>query len=1123
MSPRNLHVVNLPVNMDRTCLVFHLVVILCLLRTSIARTKTITTDQSALRALKSHVTFDPSDVLSRSWIYQIPVCNWTGVKCSSLHQRVVALNISHLGLQGNIPPQVANLSFLNSIDISGNDFQGNLPEELVHLQRLSYINFSFNKFSGGVPSWLGFLPNLQYLYLANNSFTGILPSSLFNASKLEDMRIPYSQLEGIIAEEIGNLGNLKILDLQDNELMGSIPRTLFNISSLQVITLTNNSLSGTLPMNICTKLPKLQGIYLSRNLLSGQILSRFKNCTELQSLLLSMNNFSGQIPREVGNLTMLSRLRCGYNMFEGAVPPGIGNLLNLEVLHMAFCLLNGPVPAEFGNLQKLRTLDLTMNFLSGPIPKSIFNISTLTNISFTLNNLSGSIPPNIDQQLPNLEGLLLGGNKLSGVVLDSISNLTKLSQLELGQNQFTGSIPTSLGSLRFLEYLNIQRNHFTSDSPSEFSFLTSLTKCRNLRFLSISENPLSGELPPTIGNFSSSFQNFYAILCGIKGNIPHEIGNLSSLLLLSLGNNSFTGPLPDTLKGLSNLQGLDLQDNRISGSIPNHLCTLRHLAIVQLSRNQFSGQVPDCFGNITSLRELYLYSNRLNSTFPASLGRLKDLLYLEISSNSFIGDIPPEVGNLKAALDIDLAENEFSGNIPTTLGGLQNLISLTLAHNELQGPIPETFSNLLSLQLLDLSNNNFTGEISTSLESLLQLKYFNVSFNELQGRIPLNGSFANFTYESFMSNKALCGGPPSLHFPPCTVHSPHGSKKKRLRLVAYTLIPSALMIILITILLAILKKRRKRANTSEVELFPTILHERVSYRELQQATNDFSESNLIAIGGYGSVYKGVLEDGAPFAVKVFSLQSEGGFKSFEAECEVLRNLRHRNLVKVISSCSNPDFKALILDYMPNGSLEEWLHSYDCSLDFLQRLDIMIDVASALDYLHHGYSSPVVHCDLKPGNVLLDEDMTGHLSDFGISKLLGGGEITAQTKTLATIGYIAPEYGFEGVVSTRCDLYSFGILLMETFTRKRPTDEMFGEDCGLKDWVMDALQNSATHFIDSNLITLRDENSNKKVQCALSVMELALRCSAESPEQRLDARGALNELRKIKVVFLADSI
>ncbi|XP_027156472.1 putative receptor-like protein kinase At3g47110 [Coffea eugenioides] len=1072
MSPRNLRVVNLPVNMDRTCLVFHLVVILCLLRTSIARTKNITTDQSALRALKSHVTFDPSDVLSRSWINQIPVCNWTGVKCSSLHQRVVALNISHLGLQGNIPPQVANLSFLNSIDISGNDFQGNLPEELVHLQRLSYINFSFNKFSGGVPSWLGFLPNLQYLYLANNSFTGILPSSLFNASKLEDMRITYNQLEGIIAEEIGNLGNLKILDLQNNELMGSIPRNLFNISSLQVISLSDNSLSGTLPMNICTKLPKLQGIYLPRNLLSGQIHSRFKNCTELQILSLSINNFSGQIPREVGNLTMLSVLSCGYNMFEG------------------------PVPAEIGNLQKLQALDFTTNFLSGPIPKSLFNMSTLTSISFTLNNLSGSIPPNIGQQLPNLEELLLGVNKLSGVILDSISNLTKLSQLELGQNQFTGSIPTSLGSLRFLEYLSILQNHFTSDSPSEFSFLTSLTNCRNLRVLSISENPLSGELPPTIGNFSSSFQNFYATLCGIKGNIPHEIGNLSSLLLLNLDNNSLTGPLPDTLKGLSNLQGLDLQDNRISGSIPNHLCTLRHLAIVQLSRNQFSGQT-----------ELHIPSK------PWKAERLvifRDQL-----------KIPPEVGNLKAALAIALAENEFSGNIPTTLGGLQNLISLSLAHNELQGPIPETFSNLLSLQLLDLSNNNLTGEIPTSLESLLQLKHFNVSFNELQGRIPLNGSFANFTYESFMSNKALCGGPPSLHFPPCTVHSRRGSKKKRLRLVVYTLIPSALMIILITILLAILKKRSKRANISGVELFPTIMHERVSYRELQQATNDFSESNLIAMGGYGSVYKGVLEDGAPFAVKVFNLQLEGGFKSFDTECEVLRNLRHRNLVKVISSCSNPDFKALILEYMPNGSLEEWLYSHDCFLDFLQRLDIMIDVASALDYLHHGYSSPVVHCDLKPSNVLLDEDMTGHLGDFGISKLLGGGEITAQTKTLATIGYIAPEYGFEGVVSTRCDLYSFGILLMETFTRKRPTDEMFGEDCGLKDWVMDALQNSANHFIDSNLITVTDENSNKKVQCALSVMELALRCSAESPEQRIDARGALNELRKIKVVFLAD--
>ena len=284
--------------------------------------------------------------------------------------------------------------------------------------------------------------------------------------------------------------------------------------------------------------------------------------------------------------------------------------------------------------------------------------------------------------------------------------------------------------------------------------------------------------------------------------------------------------------------------------------------------------------------------------------------------------------------------------------------------------------------------------------------HLNVSFNKLRGEIPSTGSFVNFTNESFMSNEALCGGPPHLHFPTCP--SPRGSRMKSLRLAAYVLLPSAfLAFALISIAILFMKKRRRNQSTAQADSPPAITPEWISYYELQHVTNGFSESNLLAVGSYGSVYKGMLRNGKLSAIKVFNLHLEGAFKSFDTECEVLRNLRHRNLVKVISSCSNPDFKALVLEYMPNGSLEKWLHSDNYFLDFVQRLDIMVDVAAALDYLHHGYPSPVVHCDLKPSNVLLGEEITGHVSDFGIAKLFHGDESTRQTKTLATIGYIAP--------------------------------------------------------------------------------------------------------------------
>ncbi|KAI8001777.1 putative LRR receptor-like serine/threonine-protein kinase [Camellia lanceoleosa] len=281
----------------------------------------------------------------------------------------------------------------------------------------------------------------------------------------------------------------------------------------------------------------------------------------------------------------------------------------------------------------------------------------------------------------------------------------------------------------------------------------------------------------------------------------------------------------------------------------------------------------------------------------------------------------------------------------------------------------------------------------------------------------------------------------------------------------------------------------------------------------------FNESNLLGTGSFSSVYKGMLPGRKIFATKVFKLELDGAFKSFETECEILRNIRHRNLTKVISSCSTFDFKALVLEYMPNGTLEKWLYSHNYFLDILQRLDIMIDVACALEYLHHGYSVSVAHCDLKPSNVLLDDDMVAHVSDFGIAKLLGVGESIAQTRTIATFGYIAPEYGLEGLVSTKCDVYSYGIMLMETFTRTKPTDARFDGGLSLKCWVVDALPNAIVQVLDANLLTQDIEHNNAKVQCVSSLMQLALNCSADSPEERMIMKDVLVSIKKIRLRYV----
>ncbi|KAI9077448.1 hypothetical protein K1719_040597 [Acacia pycnantha] len=206
-----------------------------------------------------------------------------------------------------------------------------------------------------------------------------------------------------------------------------------------------------------------------------------------------------------------------------------------------------------------------------------------------------------------------------------------------------------------------------------------------------------------------------------------------------------------------------------------------------------------------------------------------------------------------------------------------------------------------------------------------------------------------------------------------------------------------MVVILIVLGIVFLKHKRDHDNystTSNLVNLGTPI--RISYYELLQGTNGFDESNLLG-SKFWIVYKATLSNEEILVVKVFNLDMEEVSRSFDIECVALRNLRHRNLIKIISSCSNDHFKSLIMEFMENGSLERWLYSHNYYLDILQRLNIMIDVALALEYLHHGSPTLVVHCDVKPNNVLLDKDMVAHLSDFGISKFLVKGNLKSIPK------------------------------------------------------------------------------------------------------------------------------
>ncbi|XP_030938745.1 receptor kinase-like protein Xa21 [Quercus lobata] len=914
-----------------------------------------------------------------------------------------------------------------------------------------------------------------------------------------------------------------VLDLSTRGLVGSLSPYIGNLSFIREIVLVNNTIGGKIPDEV-GRLFRLRVLWLSNNSFQGEIPANLSHCSNIKILRVGINDLSGSIPKELASLSKLEFLALRTNNLMGGIPPFIGNFSSLQVLSAG------------------------ENKLSGLIPPSLYNLSSIIHFALYKNKLSGSLPTNLFLTLPHLQWFLIFENQLTGSLPVSLSNASELQYLEVGMNNFTGKISDNFGGLHRLELLLIEDNNLGSgDDDDEMNFFQSLVNCSSLRKINLSQNQLKGTLPNVLGNLSTQLTYFSIHKNLIFGEIPKGMGNLVNLTALFMSKNKLSGTIPDDFGNLQKLQRLYLNNNRLSGRLPIILGNLTWLEKLHLGSNKLQGTIPTSIENCQNLLLLDLSKNNLSGIIPKQLFAISMLsIGLYLGQNLFVGSLPSEVGNLVHLKELDLSENKLFGEIPNSLALCTSLEYLCLEGNLFQGEIPTSLSSSRGIQVMDLSRNNFSSQIPNFLEKL-SLKNLNLSFNDFQGEVPTKGVFTNASTISLIGNSRLCGGILELKLPRCLIKE---EKKIKWPFVVKEVISMACLISVITIVSFFLFywcKNKRNDNSSKSSLKQSFFS--VSYQMLFKATDGFSLANLVGVGSFGSVYKGILgEDKSIGAIKVLNIQRQGASRSFISECEALKNIRHRNLVKIITSCSSVDFRgndfrALVYEFMPNGSLENWLHM-DLetnmmqveirNLTILQRTNIAIDVACALDYLHHHCLMPVVHCDIKPSNILFDCDMIAHVGDFGLAKFLLRHTNSKESSSIGirgTIGYTPPEYGLGSEVSTKGDVYSYGILLLEMITGKRPTDSVFEGGLNLHNYASMAIPDGVMEVMDPKLSNNVDEVlgnhngclANKIKECLISMVKVGVACSMELPQERWDISKAISELHLVRDIILGARI
>ncbi|KAL9153627.1 hypothetical protein ABFS82_10G061800 [Erythranthe guttata] len=800
--------------------------------------------------------------------------------------------------------------------------------------------------------------------------------------------------------------------------------------------------------------------------------------------------------------------------------------------------LKGPLPHNFNQLSMLQNLGLQRNQFNGELP-SFNGLSKLRYAYLDYNNFD-TIPSDFFRGLVNLEVLALDNNPLNatngGWVLPSdLQDSAQLKNLTLMNCNLAGALPPFLGTMSSLEVLKLSLNRLSGIIPNTFSGSLLV-----VLWLNEQSEGLTGQID--IVTTMKSLVSLWLHGNRFSGKIPFSIGDLISLRDLNLNGNGFVGLVPAGLADMP-LDRLDLNNNHLMGPVPKF-----RTVNATYGSNPFC--LPDpgapCSPDVMSLLEF-----------------LDGVSYPDKLVRSWVGNNPCRVSWLGVGCDsngkiitLNLPNSNLSGNLSPSISDLDSLTYIYLQSNNLSGEIPTNWTSLKFLALLNLSKNNLSPPIPRFSSNVKLILDGNSLFNPDKSPSRENNT-----------------SPPtdgSNNYNPATLtHEPFKEKRssKLFVIVAFAGSFAVLVFLIIApISICFCKKRKNNRNPSQSSL---VVHPRdssdnsikiviadnnnrnnnnnnasttsltnscstsansteshviesgnlvISVQVLRNVTKNFAPENELGRGGFGVVYKGELEDGTKIAVKRMEngVITNKAIDEFQSEIAVLSKVRHRHLVSLLGYSVGGNERILVYEYMSQGALSRHLFNWEKlklePLSWKRRLNIALDVARGLEYLHNLAHQSFIHRDLKSSNILLGDDFRAKVSDFGLVKLAPDGEKSVVTRLAGTFGYLAPEYAVMGKITTKADVFSFGVVLMELLTGMMALDEDRPEESQYLVawfWRIKSNKEKLMAAIDPSLDT-----EDETLESVSIISELAGHCTAREPGQRPDMGHAVNVLASL---------